>query len=129
MADKKIFQVVDGPIGIRMEPNGQLVGLQLKQSDQIEVIDDSVDKDGYIWVKHNKGWSAVSNSDGDEVFMLDISSRPTDAPRVFRVWAQNISIRDSPNGKRLAGKLFRKMEINVDPTSRSEAGWLHLVET
>ena len=129
MAEKKIYQVVDGPIGIRVEPNGQLVGLQLKQGDQIEVIDDLVDKDGYIWVKHNKGWSAVSNSNGDEVFMLDMSNRPIDAPRVFRVWAQNISIRDSPNGKRLGGKLFRKMEINVDPKSRNEAGgyiwWKH----
>jgi hypothetical protein len=129
MAGKKIYKIVDGPIGIRPEPDGQRIGGQLPHGIEIEITGDPVDKGGYIWVKHDKGWSAVSNSAGDEVFMLDISNRNPDAPRIFRVWAQTASIRDNPNGKRSPQKLARKMEVKVDPKSRTEAGgyiwWKH----
>jgi murein DD-endopeptidase MepM/ murein hydrolase activator NlpD len=129
MADKKIYKVIDGPIGIRGEPDGPRSSAQLAHGEEVEVLGDPVEKNGMIWVKHAKGWSAVGNKDGDEVLMLDISNRPADAPRIYRIWAQTASVRDAPNGKRLSLRLMRKMEIKVDPTSRTEAGgyiwWKH----
>jgi hypothetical protein len=129
MADKKIFTVVDGPIGVRAEPDGVRTGAQLNQGYTFETFDELVDKGGYLWAKHFKGWSAVQTSEGDEVFMLDITNRSPDMPRIFRVIAQNISVRITPNGQRGKEKLFRKQEIRVNPASRTEAGgyiwWQH----
>jgi murein DD-endopeptidase MepM/ murein hydrolase activator NlpD len=130
MTTIKRYKVTDGPIGIRNEADGTRLPARLGHGEEIEVTGEPVEKNGYLWVQHNKGgWSAIGNADGDEVFMLDISNRPADAPRTFRVWAQSISVRESANGKRLPQKLFRPKEVSVDPLSRTEAGgyvwWKH----
>lgn len=126
---KKRFKVIDGPISIRTEPDGERTALRLGQGEEFEALSGAVEKNGYYWVQHSRGWSAVGNTAGDEMLMLDISSRPADAPRTFRVWAQSISIRAEPNGSRLPQKLFRAKEFQVEPTSRTEAGgyiwWKH----
>ncbi|HEX2619365.1 MAG TPA: peptidoglycan DD-metalloendopeptidase family protein [Phototrophicaceae bacterium] len=129
MADKKFFKVIDGPISIRKDPDGDRLADRLGQGTEIEITVDPVQKNGYTWVQHSKGWSAVQNDGGDEVFMLDISNRDPNAPRLFRVWAQGISIRSDPNGARKPEKLSRGKELSVDPKSRTEAGgyvwWKH----
>lgn len=129
MAEIRRYKVVDGPISIRKEPDGQRLAAQLLHGEEIEIVSDPVEAGGFVWVQHKRGWSASGTREGDEIFMLDISNRPPDAPRIFRVWAQSLSIRDAPNGKRLTKKLPRKTEITVDPQSRTEAGgyiwWKH----
>jgi hypothetical protein len=130
MADPKRYKVIDGPVGIRSQgPDGPRTNAQLGQGEEVEVMGDPVEKNGYFWVQHAKGWSAVSTSGDDEVYMLDISDRDPNAPRQFRVWAGQISIRDTANGKRLPEKLFKGTEIQVDPKSRTEAAnyvwWRH----
>jgi hypothetical protein len=125
----KRYKVIDGPLTIRKEADGATLPTKLAQGDEIEVIGEHVNKGGYNWVQHTAGWSALSDDDETEVYMLDISNRDPNAPRIFRVWAATISIRETPNGKRLAEKLFKKTEITVEPQSRTEAGgytwWKH----
>lgn len=128
-AKPKRYKVVDGPISIRQEPGGLPLKDRLSQGAEFEAVGEPVERDGYRWIQHPRGWSAMGNIDGTENYMLDISDRPADAPRTFRVWAGSISIRDTPNGKRLAQKLFKGKEISVDPLSRTELAnyvwWKH----
>ncbi|NWF67705.1 MAG: peptidoglycan DD-metalloendopeptidase family protein [Chloroflexi bacterium] len=129
MADKKRFKVVDGPIGVRSAPGGDKTGVKLGQGEEVEILADAVEKGGYVWLQHSKGWSAERNSDGDEVFMLDISSRDPNLPRIFRVVAQTISIRETAGGKKLPQKLVYGTEVRVEGSSRTEAAgyiwWKH----
>lgn len=129
MADIKRYKVIDGPISIRKDPDGDRLADRLGQGIELEIAIEPVEKNGYVWVQHTKGWSALRNTSGDEVFMLDISDRDPNAPRFFKVWAQSISIRSQPNGARSPQKLYRGTEVKVDPTSRTEAGgyiwWRH----
>lgn len=127
--EAKRYKVVDGPLTIRDEPDGNRVSKKLAQAAEIEVTGEVVNKGGYNWVQHADGWSALSDDDETEVYMLDISNRDPNAPRIFRVWAANVSIRETANGKRLPEKLYRKAEITVEPQSSTEAGnyiwWKH----
>lgn len=129
MVVERKYKVVDGPVGVRADPDGQRTGDQLAHGAEITVFGEPVAKNGYLWVQHSRGWTAARSSDDDEVYLLDITDRPADAPRTFRVWAQSISVRAAPNGSRTGLKLFRPMEIKVNPASRTEAGgyvwWQH----
>jgi hypothetical protein len=120
MSSTKLYKVTQGPLGIRKEPYGDLLPIKLAQGDEITVTTDPVVKGGYIWLQHDKGWSALSDEADTDVFMLDISNRNPNEPRIFRVWAANISIRETPNGLRKPERLLAKMELKVDPTSRTE---------
>lgn len=129
MSDVKQYKVIDGPVGIRAEPDGAATGARLGQGEEVGVISEPVEKGAYVWVQHDKGWSAAQNTDGDQVFMLDISNIPADQPRAFRVWAQMISVRDTPNGKRLPAKLYRGAQVMAEPGTRTVAAnyvwWKH----
>lgn len=126
---QKQYKVTDGPLTIRKEADGEKISKKLAQGDEIKALSDSVNKGGFNWVQHKDGWSALSDDDETEVYMTDISNRDPNAPRIFRVWSASISIREAPNGKRLAEKLYGKTEINVEPQSKTEAGgyiwWKH----
>lgn len=125
----KRFQVIDGPLSVRDEPGGNRTGVMLAQGTEIASNTEPITKDGYVWVKHDKGWSAFSDDDETEVYMLDVTNRDPDAPRIFRVWSSVLSVRDAANGKRLPTKLYCRDEIKVDVTSRTETGkyiwWKH----
>lgn len=116
----KTYKVIDGPLGVRDAANGKALAIKLAQGDEITVTAEPVTAGDYVWVQHAKGWSALSNADGSDTFMLDISNRDPNAPRVYRVWAANISIRETPNGTRKPERLLSKMELKVIPTSRTE---------
>jgi hypothetical protein len=120
MSDPKLYKVTEGPLGIRKDPYGELLPIKLAQGDEIKVTAEPVTLGGYIWLQHDKGWSALSDEDGSDVFMLDISNRDPNAERIFRVWAANISIRETPNGIRKPERLLARMELKVDPGSRTE---------
>lgn len=129
MADKKVYKVIDGPLSIRKTANGEGLREKLAQGVEIEGIGETVIEGDYIWVQHDKGWSAFGEADGGETYMQDISDRDPNAPRIFRIWTSRLSIREKPSGTRLAEKLYRKTEISVDPQSRTEVGnyvwWKH----
>ncbi len=130
MAEPKRYKVIDGPVGIRSGgPDGTRTTARLGQGEEVVVMGEPVEKNGYFWVQHAQGWSAVKTSADDEVYMLDISNRDPNAPRRFRVWASQISVRGTPNGQRLPTKLFKGTEVVADPKSRTETGnyvwWQH----
>src|SRR5215510_4713538 len=112
MANPKRYKVIDGPVGIRSDgPDGPRTTARLGQGEEVEIMGEPVEKNNYFWVQHAKGWSASKTVSEDEVYMLDISDRDPNAPRHFRVWARQISIRDVANGKRLPEKLFKGTEV------------------
>ncbi|MGB7342192.1 MAG: peptidoglycan DD-metalloendopeptidase family protein [Phototrophicaceae bacterium] len=129
MADVKRYQVIDGPLSIRTTANGNRTGKSIAQGEQITVTGEPVTAGDYIWVQHDTGWSAISTADQTDLYMLDISDRDPNAPRIFRVWSSVLSVRDAANGKRLSTRLYRGNELNIDPHSRTEAGgyiwWQH----
>jgi hypothetical protein len=120
MSNPKRYKVIEGPLGIRKAAGGEALSIKLAQGDEITVSSEPVSSGGYIWLEHDKGWSALGDDDGSDVFMLDISNRDPNAERIFRVWAANISIRETPNGIRKPERLYSKMELKVDPASRTE---------
>jgi murein DD-endopeptidase MepM/ murein hydrolase activator NlpD len=129
-ADKpRRYKVIDGPLSVRKAPDGERTSDRLAQGAELEALSATVELNGYVWVQHSKGWSAVRTSDNGSAFMTDITDRPADGPRTFRVWASLVSVRDAPNGTRLPQKLTRGKEFSVVPASRTEAGgyiwWQH----
>jgi len=129
MAETKLYQVTDGPLSIRDAADGNRTGGSLQQGEQITVTGDPVSAGGYLWVNHEKGWSALAPDNQSEHYMVDISDRDPDAPRRFKVVTNALSIRTSANGSRAAEKLDKDTVIEADPTSRTEAGgyiwWQH----
>lgn len=126
---KKSYVVIDGPLSIRKKANGERTGKNLAQGEEISVFGEPVTDGGYVWVQHDLGWSAYSTDNESEIYMYDLSKRDPDAPRVFRVVSDYVTIRESPAGARLTKKLYNNMEVNVDPQSRTEKGlyiwWKH----
>lgn len=125
----KRYKVTDGPLSIRKSPDGERLTERLGQGVEFEALSAPVELNGYVWVQHSKGWSAIKTSDNDDIFMLDVSDRDPNAPRTFRVWTSVLSIRQTPNGARLTARLARNYEFSVLPQSRTEAGgyiwWQH----
>lgn len=129
MAEQKRYQIIDGPLSIRHAANGTRTGSSLSQGAEITSSAEPVTSGDYIWIEHERGWSAMGTADQSEMYMLDITDRDPNAKRRFRVWTGVLSIRETANGKRLVKKLYRKTELEVDPNSRTELGgyvwWQH----
>lgn len=129
MTEAKRYQIIDGPLSIRDSANGRRTGASLAQGEDITTSTDPVTAGDYIWVEHERGWSAMGTADQSEMYMLDVTDRDPNAKRRFRVWTGVLSIRDTANGARLPKKLYRQTEIEVDPDSRTELGgyvwWKH----
>ncbi|MBC8100288.1 MAG: hypothetical protein H7Y11_12650, partial [Armatimonadetes bacterium] len=129
---KKFFKVVDGPLGIRVEPKIALAKLRqtLGHYNMVEVDPTSrTEADGYIWWKHSAGWSVELEVNGD-IFMTESEPPDPNKPKYFVVvTTRAISVRKTPNGAHTALKLAPKQGIQVDPLSRTEAGgyawWQH----
>ena len=119
MAEEKRYQITNGPLSIRDAANGNRTGASLAQDTEIIVTGNAVAAGGYLWVNHEKGWSASGKDDDSEVYMVDISNRDPDASRRFRVMISALSIRETAGGKRNTEKLYRDAEIEVIPTSRT----------
>jgi hypothetical protein len=121
MASKR-FLVVDGPLSVRKEPNGMWVS-QLTNGQEIEVDADSRrETGGFVWWKHNLGWSAEKSSDGSKVLMTEVAAKPasTTSKKLFTV-AEPLSVRAEPglNGKWLT-QLTAGLTLEAEPDSRRE---------
>lgn len=130
MPDKKHLRVIDGPLGIRDVAGGTAVAGKLADDLIIEVdVASRAEVNGYVWWKHNKGWSAERSVDGLHTFMTEVTQEELTGPRTFTVVASQISIRDVPNGKKLPEKLKYGTQITVKAEDRAEAGgyiwWKH----
>lgn len=72
------YRVVALGVTIRDEPNTNAIRVgRLRQGEEL-LVDPAnlVQNDGYVWVKHNSGWSAVRSLDGKEELMLNIDALP-----------------------------------------------------
>src|SRR5258708_3166970 len=59
---------------------------QIKLNDVIRLNDDSrTEAAGYVWLQHERGWSAERTLDGRTIFLLDASLRPKE-----RMWGIKI---------------------------------------
>jgi hypothetical protein len=79
--DTRTFQVVTLALNVREEPTLEdrvvLPEEQLRMGEQVEAeVDSRTDNQGFVWWKHETGWSAEKTSDSSEVFMVDVSEDP-----------------------------------------------------
>ncbi|MEP7284563.1 MAG: hypothetical protein ABI947_02190 [Chloroflexota bacterium] len=85
----KQYRCVVSSLAIRTQPqlgDSFKTPQQIKMGDVITLNDDSrTEAAGYIWLKHDRGWSAERSSDGKTIFLLDASLKPKD-----RMWGLNI---------------------------------------
>src|SRR5690606_18155571 len=106
---KKPFRVSSVKVRVRAEPN--LQGQMLKWLDPGTLIEcdggSRREADGYVWWRHNEGWSAERNLAGSEVYLVD-PSVPVDipAPRTNEPpTVETLPLRDS---------LFKRLPVDFD---------------
>jgi hypothetical protein len=132
-AAKKTFKVISS-VSIRRDPglDSPRVGTGLNVGAVI-VADANSRKevDGFVWWKHNQGWSAEKKSDGSSVYLeliseetvtLDVTKpgvESTAEPLYFKV-VQRLSIRRTPslNGDRVGDGLQVGSIIQAEPDSQ-----------
>lgn len=72
------YRVIALGVTIRDEPNTNAIRVgRLRQGEEL-LIDPAhlVSNDGYVWAKHDSGWSAIRSLDGKEELMLNIDMLP-----------------------------------------------------
>lgn len=136
-AEQKRFRVTT-VLSVRTAPN--LNGARLPESLQpgveIDVEADSRQEvDGFVWWKHNAGWSAERRIDGAQIFMEPVMVKTaqtgTAIPAKYYRVTRSLSVRAQPglNGQRLPDPLEPDTEIEIDPESRQEVDgfiwWKH----
>lgn len=130
MAETRRFKVINPPLSIRKEANGDRLAETLKYGAEINVEADSrTEAGGYVWWKHEKGWSAEKAIWTSNRFMVEISDSASDEPRTFEVAVSRLSIRETPGGSLTSEKLYRGDVITTIPGSRKVDGryiwWQH----
>src|SRR5262249_52272072 len=97
VANFKLMHVISLGVRVRSAPDAKApqVGT-LPQGTEFLVdktkADLRVEKDGYIWWKHNTGWSVERSLDGKEVLMLDVYELP------------------------MLGSLFQRLPVRIEDT-------------
>src|SRR5437868_647994 len=119
----KQYRVVVDALAIRTQPqigDQFKIAQQLKRNDIITVNDDSrTEASGFVWLKHDLGWSAERTSDGKTIFMLDASLKPKE-----RMWGINIDPANSaanPAAAKLAGLGWLRFVFQIDGLRQSMA--------
>lgn len=69
-----IAQVIRGPLRIRETPGGDIIGVLL--IGQSVVVTEYAEADGYLWGRHEDGWSALNTLDCMTIY----AAPPGDAP-------------------------------------------------
>ena len=64
--DSGTYQVLLGPLRIRAEPNGETVGVLLM--DNTFTVTEFAEAGGYLWGRHDFGWTALHTLDCNTVF-------------------------------------------------------------
>ena len=128
--DILVFQVIDGPLSVRDKPHGQFID-RIPQGHRVAVVPNSRKEEGhYIWWKHDLGWSAERNINGDTVFMQQVDvafespeedkpKRPVQIEQV-RVLPTGVPIHRLPTTySPLSGTLHPDTVLEVDLNSRT----------
>jgi Bacterial SH3 domain len=101
----KQYRCIVGALTIRTQPQASdqfKTGQQLKLNELIGVDPDTrTENSGFVWLQHDRGWSAERSIDGKLVYLLDAALRPRE-----RMWGINIDPYNptgNPSAARLAG--------------------------
>lgn len=132
----KTYQIVDGPVSVRLEPNGQW----LKQYEEgYQFVADNETRTtagGWVWIKHNEGWSALYTEDKSRYLIRQVRETPepqNTEPETVTFYFKtnrNVRVRQTPT---LAGAMVRWLDpdeiIETASTSETEADgyvwWQH----
>lgn len=132
----KTYQVVDGPLSVRLEPGGQWLKSYPTGYQFVADSNSETEKRGYIWVQHGEGWSAVRSTGNNTTYLEIVKDDPTPKnkdpevkPLKFKTNRQ-VRVRQSPS---LAAKHLRWLGkgelIETQSDSRTEADgyiwWQH----
>src|SRR5690606_30792564 len=92
------FRVWSGLLSIRDTPNGARLPKKLYRKAEIEVDPHSrTELGGYIWWKHDEGWSAERNLLGNQIYLKEIFDTPE---TITVVDAKKTTIPDTWKGKK-----------------------------
>ena len=131
------YEVIDGPLSIRLKPSifSDYLG-NFVIGDRITAESgQKTTADGFVWVKHDKGWSAKRTDDKSEVYLQKIAdtegTRPDDDDEditergediIFKVTDGPLNVRTQPTfSLDSTTQVPTGSEINVDDESRTEA--------
>jgi len=108
------YQVIDGPLNVRKQPSIQdtpFLTIAEGYTFVVDYYEQEAIIDSYIWVKHERGWSAIAKSDGSENYAVILSDK-------------NVHHRgrteqdpDAPNYLPNLGNLFIRLPVDLDKVS------------
>jgi hypothetical protein len=86
-AQTKVLRVIDGPVNWRdaptMEPRALIKGKFWRTGQRVEVDSDSrTEAEGFVWWRHQAGWSAARSLERPELFMVE-EGQMVDADDLF----------------------------------------------
>lgn len=121
MTTPLFFRVIDGPVNIRQfaDTDAPRVQTVLQTGQQIEVDPNSrTENDGYVWWKHQLGWSAERHiSDTSKVFMTKIEPETDKAKGTAVVNTNTGAMLTLPTGKTIERPvLFAKLPVPLELT-------------
>lgn len=128
MMAKATFEIIDGPLSVRLEPGGQWLK-QINTGYQFVADADSQRTVGaYVWIEHEDGWSAMRKTDGSQVFIQKVKDEPVaenkepEPTTTYLKTNRNVRVRQKPS---LAANhvywLDTHQVIESQSTSRTEA--------
>ena len=133
---KHTYKVIDGPLSVRLEAGGQWLKSYPTGYQFTADTDSQVTVNGYLWIQHDEGWSAVGKADKSSQFLELLQDEPepkNSDPEIITIYFKTnrqVRVRQSPS---LAAKHLRW--LNKDETfdsksdSRTEADgyiwWQH----
>jgi len=133
---KRTFEVVDGPLSARLEPNGQWLKQYETGYQFVAETDTKTTVAGYEWMQHDEGWSAIRSVDKSRIFAKKVKDEPApenkepESTAVYLKTNRNVRVRSQPT---LGGAMVRWLDadeiIESTTTSRTESDgyvwWQH----
>jgi len=125
---KHTYEIVDGPLSVRLEANGQWLKQYETGHQFVADADTETTVGGYIWIEHDEGWSALRAVDDSRVFAKKVKEEaepentdPEPTTIHFKT-NRNVRVRQQPT---LSGAMVRWLDegevIETETSSRTEA--------
>lgn len=126
--ETKYFEVTDGPLKVRTSPTGTALSRQLTTGERISVDPTSTtETNGYIWWKHDAGWSAERSVDNRDVFMKEVSSLKVETTDTEAMQEETQTAREKVVLPELSGTVAFQVAQDVkvrNKPSTDPQGWI-----
>lgn len=127
MTENKRFKVVNGPLSIRDDANGQRIGETLSYGTELDVVPDSrTEAGGYVWWQHEKGWSAESTIDGRVIYMNEIFDTTSDGEDPGTEAPKTPPKPDNPGGTAVMG-VANAVKVRYTPSTNPNLGYIRML--